>query len=135
MYLLSLVVFCHFPACWINGEWRWGRVNKREFVMRRLHFKASMHSSRMHTNRWLTVSKRISGDGGRGSPCRSPLRRQTPPRSQTPPQKSDPLQKADVILVMWPVMHAGKRQTPPNCGQNDRCLWKHNLPPFFVCGR
>ena len=23
---------------------------------------------------------------------------------------------------------------PANCGQNDRRHWKHNLPPYFVCG-
>ena len=41
-------------------------------------------------------------------------------------------------LVMWPVMHSGKRQRPPtprNCGLNDTRLWKHNLALYFVCGR
>ena len=71
--------------------------------------KTRLHSSRMRTDRRLTVSP------GGGSQCRPP-----------PPQKGDPLQKGDPPQ---------KGETPAPREKNNTRLWKHYIPPYSVCGR
>ena len=111
-------------------RWEVGNTSK-------IPHKTSMHSSRMHTARLLTVfpegegiclpggSALLEGGlpfwGGGGSALPGgipPNRRADPPpplrRADRPPGGRSP-RRADSPLssiIMWPVMHFGKRQTP-----------------------
>ena len=45
------------------------------------------------------------------------------------------MQTPPLVLVMWPVMHAGKPTPYPHLDKsNDRRLWKHYLPATTVVG-
>ena len=75
--------------------------------------KTRLHSSRMRTASWLAVS----WEGGLPwCPQRADtLRWQNSSKGRLLSEGPPPPQKADSPLVMWPVMHAGKRQSalPP----------------------
>ena len=78
-----------------------------------------MHSSRMRTARLLTVSCSAGGEVCPTPPwmqilpeCRPPLDA-GPPWMQTPPCR--------LLLVIWPVMHAGEPTPPPLNRMTHRC--------------
>ena len=146
-HMLAMLLFSNWPSVNKgNSKLHYYHSNQSNFLQKKSNLKSTrtrLHSSRMRTDRRLTVSLRIRGGGilrrgwvsgqgvsgggrgdlagGGGYLARGCLARGGWVSGQG---------WGDVWSegCVWP----GSGATTPsiNCGQNDRRLWKHNLPHF-----
>ena len=92
---------------------RWKSLNFEKIIAFLKRTLTRMHSSGMYTSGSLTVSRGIWVWGV----CPTPLGFRPPPLPRCRPHGCSPVD-ADP-LVMWPVVHAGKPNLPPHCGQRE----------------
>ena len=118
----------------LSVVWCWAMPKnvKRDTVDSRnthceLSWTTRIHTSRMRTTRWLTVSRSIPQGGGEGGVIWiiPPICR---PHPDADPPHADP-------PVMWPVMHAEKPTPPLDADPPPRTEWQTGvkiLPPLRV---